>query len=177
MQYKKRLLVTLISSQDHHSLYFNGLFSAFQAYIVMCINQCCRDPSVFPNPEVFLPERWKRGSDIRVKNAFALLPFGFGTRSCIGQRFAEQEIQVCIAKVQGLAMQNRESTKGYLRWICVQLFGVELSILKITDKLLWIRWNYYWLFDQTKILYYLQPHNQLTLNIYFPKELGCFPYT
>ena len=69
----------------------------------------------------------------------------------------------------GNSSLHREGTRSCYR-MCVQLFGVELTILKITDKLLWIRWNYYWLFDQTKIKYYSHPHNQLTYIQYiFPK--------
>ena len=40
------------------------------------------DERLFPNPEKFDPERWARDKP----NPFAILPFGFGPRSCYGKR-------------------------------------------------------------------------------------------
>ena len=57
-----------------------------------------RNPDIFPDPDTFNPDRWLREGD-RSKYSFALLPFGFGPRSCIGQRFAEMEMHACLAKV------------------------------------------------------------------------------
>jgi len=45
-----------------------------------------RDPDVFEEPDRFMPERWMR-STTRTKlqqHPFASLPFGSGSRSCIG---------------------------------------------------------------------------------------------
>ena len=65
------------------------------------------DPRFFKDPEEFLPERFVRGdtslsAEYKNTNPFALLPFGFGVRSCVGQRFAETEIYVLTAKASGL---------------------------------------------------------------------------
>ncbi|XP_022341525.2 putative cytochrome P450 49a1 [Crassostrea virginica] len=62
------------------------------------------DPRFFKDPEKFLPERFVRGdtslsAEYKNTNPFALLPFGFGVRSCVGQRFAETEIYVLTAKI------------------------------------------------------------------------------
>ena len=64
----------------------------------------CVDERFFPRPNEFLPERWIRDeSDDEIakgrKYPFALTPFGFGPRSCIGQRFAETEIFIAVSKV------------------------------------------------------------------------------
>ncbi|XP_033754997.1 probable cytochrome P450 49a1 [Pecten maximus] len=67
--------------------------------LVLCNGIICRDESYFPQQNQFIPERWIR-SDTRIDmNPFAHLPFGFGPRKCIGQRFAEQEIYICTAKM------------------------------------------------------------------------------
>ncbi|XP_024428096.1 cytochrome P450 11B1, mitochondrial-like isoform X1 [Desmodus rotundus] len=47
-----------------------------------------RNPSVFPRPELYDPQRWlKRGSSTRLPH----LAFGFGARQCLGRRVAETE--------------------------------------------------------------------------------------
>jgi cytochrome P450 len=47
-----------------------------------------RDPRWYPEPEHFRPERWAE-PDTRPK--FSYVPFGGGTRVCIGERFAWME--------------------------------------------------------------------------------------
>ncbi|XP_037035585.1 probable cytochrome P450 49a1 [Bradysia coprophila] len=63
----------------------------------------------FPEPQRFLPERWiKRGEVADVAlcphagqkiHPFVSLPFGYGRRMCIGRRFAENELNIIIAKL------------------------------------------------------------------------------
>ncbi|XP_033755183.1 probable cytochrome P450 CYP44 isoform X2 [Pecten maximus] len=68
--------------------------------INMCITSICKDEKYFPNPDKFLPERWLRSNPDREKiHPFGFLPFGYGTRNCVGQRFAEQEIYVSVSKI------------------------------------------------------------------------------
>jgi hypothetical protein len=63
----------------------------------------CEDSRFFKNPDQFLPERFSRNGDSmdEIKNIhpYATLPFGIGTRSCIGKRFAEIEMYIITAKV------------------------------------------------------------------------------
>lgn len=53
----------------------------------------------FPRALEFLPERWLRGEGDRI-HSYASLPFGIGTRMCIGKRFAEMEIYTLLARVR-----------------------------------------------------------------------------
>ena len=60
-----------------------------------------RDPSVFPSPETFLPERWLEGNgtseeDLVTMSAY-MMPFGTGSRICGGQNLAQMMIKVVLA--------------------------------------------------------------------------------
>ncbi|XP_070575854.1 probable cytochrome P450 49a1 isoform X2 [Ptychodera flava] len=60
-----------------------------------CIAGCMEE--YFPDQHIYKPERWLR-KDCKI-NPHLLLPFGSGSRMCIGRRFAEQEIQILLAKL------------------------------------------------------------------------------
>lgn len=49
-----------------------------------------QDPKYFPEPEKFVPER-------HLKSIPAYIPFGNGSRNCIGQVYAMQEMKVVLA--------------------------------------------------------------------------------
>eukprot|EP00095_Tigriopus_kingsejongensis_P005254 maker-scaffold353_size198981-snap-gene-0.38 protein:Tk05254 transcript:maker-scaffold353_size198981-snap-gene-0.38-mRNA-1 annotation:"hypothetical protein DAPPUDRAFT_319971" len=53
----------------------------------------------FPDNEVFRPERWIDPVEKKAIHPFASLPFSHGPRMCVGKRFAELEIQICMIKL------------------------------------------------------------------------------
>ncbi|KAI8903827.1 cytochrome P450, partial [Gorgonomyces haynaldii] len=55
------------------------------------------DPSVYPNPEAFKPERWLQKDAQSVDGSF--IPFSFGPRQCIGRRFATMEIFTVVSRL------------------------------------------------------------------------------
>ncbi|XP_019631487.1 PREDICTED: cytochrome P450 10-like [Branchiostoma belcheri] len=57
-------------------------------------------PEYYPEPEKFKPERWLRddGASGGIQ-PFAMLPFGYGPRMCIGRRFAEQELHLGLIRI------------------------------------------------------------------------------
>ncbi|XP_013409744.1 cytochrome P450 3A19-like [Lingula anatina] len=77
---------------------------------VVCQNALmCRMEEYFENADDYVPERWLRrhnppsakfshGETVDMR-PFVVLPFGHGLRSCIGRRFAEQQIYLVIAKM------------------------------------------------------------------------------
>ncbi|EZA59932.1 Cytochrome P450 6a2 [Ooceraea biroi] len=56
------------------------------------------DPSIYPDPEVFDPERFN-DDNADLKNSMYYLPFGNGPRNCIGARFAVYQVKIGLIKV------------------------------------------------------------------------------
>ncbi|KAH8893591.1 cytochrome P450 [Thozetella sp. PMI_491] len=75
-----------------------------------------RDPTVFPEPDRFEPDRWLRANDAM---ELSLTPFSLGKRNCIGQNLAWEEIYWAVSAVMraglklklGQEMQDWEMEK------------------------------------------------------------------
>ena len=63
--------------------------------ILICISRIHDDPAVFPDPERFDPQRYVENKP----SAFAWIPFGGGTRRCVGAAFANMEMDVVLRTV------------------------------------------------------------------------------
>ncbi len=55
-----------------------------------------RDPTAFPDPEAFRPERFEPAAEARLPRG-AYVPFGAGPRACIGRAFAMAEAVAALA--------------------------------------------------------------------------------
>ncbi|XP_047579129.1 cytochrome P450 27C1 isoform X3 [Lutra lutra] len=53
----------------------------------------------FPRAKEFRPERWLRKGRLDRVDNFGSIPFGYGVRSCIGQRIAELEIHLLVIQL------------------------------------------------------------------------------
>nr|AHL88999.1 cytochrome p450 3047A1 [Brachionus koreanus] len=53
----------------------------------------------FKNPEQYDPKRWLRESNSDPINPYTSMPFGFGSRMCIGRRLAEQKMYLIMIKI------------------------------------------------------------------------------
>lgn len=53
-------------------------------------------PEVFPQPEAFVPKRFSPENKARLAKG-AYVPFGGGSRTCIGMRFGQLEIKAIAA--------------------------------------------------------------------------------
>jgi cytochrome P450 len=59
-----------------------------------------RDPSLWPDPLAFRPERWDPSTPgYREPKPYSFLPFGGGYRRCIGFALATMEIKVLVAEL------------------------------------------------------------------------------
>lgn len=57
-----------------------------------------RDPRFFSEPDTFRPERWLDGLEKRLPRG-AFIPFGMGSRKCIGASFAMMETALLLATI------------------------------------------------------------------------------
>ncbi|XP_017757756.1 PREDICTED: probable cytochrome P450 6a14 isoform X2 [Eufriesea mexicana] len=57
-----------------------------------------RDPNIYPEPEVFDPERFTEEA-VAARHPMSYLPFGDGPRNCIGARFAHYQTKIGIITV------------------------------------------------------------------------------
>nr|QEV83791.1 cytochrome P450 [Brachionus rotundiformis] len=53
----------------------------------------------FKNPEKFDPKRWLKENESEPINPYTTMPFGFGSRMCIGRRLAEQKMYLIMIKI------------------------------------------------------------------------------
>ncbi|MEB3160831.1 MAG: cytochrome P450, partial [Synechocystis sp.] len=63
--------------------------------VIASIYLAHRDPDIYPDPEQFRPERFLD----RQFSAFEFIPFGFGSRRCIGSAFAQMEMKLVLATI------------------------------------------------------------------------------
>ncbi|KAK3591923.1 hypothetical protein CHS0354_005143 [Potamilus streckersoni] len=68
-------------------------------FVAVHTHWSCTQDTYHTKPEQFLPERWLRDGRIETSHPFASLLFGFGARSCVGRRFADQESSLAIIKI------------------------------------------------------------------------------
>ncbi len=72
---------------------FGGCTVPEGAYVNYCSWASHRIPEVFPDPEAFIPERFTRERKAALPRG-AYVPFGGGSRICIGKRFGQTEVKL-----------------------------------------------------------------------------------
>ncbi|KAK8560820.1 hypothetical protein V6N13_026255 [Hibiscus sabdariffa] len=72
--------------------YLNGFFIPKGWKVLVWQSAVHMDPEIYPNPKQFLPSRW----DDFIPRGGAFLPFGAGSRTCIGADLAKLEISIFL---------------------------------------------------------------------------------
>jgi cytochrome P450 len=88
---------------------FGGYTVPRDAYVNYCSWASHRLPEVFPQPEAFIPERFTRERKAGLPRG-AYVPFGGGSRICIGKRFGQTEVKLVATKL--LQQLRLESLPG-----------------------------------------------------------------
>ncbi|XP_039312296.1 cytochrome P450 9e2 [Solenopsis invicta] len=68
------------------------------SHVILPVFALHRDPKYFPNPNKFDPERFNNENKDNILPC-TYLPFGFGPRMCIGNRFALMETKILIVQL------------------------------------------------------------------------------
>jgi cytochrome P450 len=66
--------------------------------LIMCFYHLHRNPRYHPDPDRFDPERFRKPATTG-PGRFAFLPFGAGSRQCVGMRAAEIQTRLIVAEV------------------------------------------------------------------------------
>jgi len=90
-----------------------------------------RDPQLFDDPLEYKPERWLRDDMHKSPyHAFASLPFGFGTRMCLGRRVAELEMHLLLSQVsQNFWIESLNEVQAVITSLLVPNKDVELRFV------------------------------------------------
>jgi cytochrome P450 len=76
----------------------DGIHIPASAYVLISPYASHRNPSIWPNPEGFDPDRFAPGAD-KLRPRFSYFPFSGGPRICIGQSFALLEAKLILARI------------------------------------------------------------------------------
>ena len=66
--------------------------------VVIPVYSIQRDPSIYPDPDEFDPERFSPAAKQSI-NPYSYMPFGHGPHNCIGMRFAQMEMKMVLARM------------------------------------------------------------------------------
>lgn len=97
-----------------------------------------RDPSVFPSPDAFLPERWleneKTTKDDLARMGAHMMPFGTGTRICGGHTLAIMMLKMATAAfVRNFEIRAPQETTTQSMEVKDSFVGVQSLGLTRTD--------------------------------------------
>ncbi|XP_011704428.1 PREDICTED: probable cytochrome P450 6a14 isoform X1 [Wasmannia auropunctata] len=108
-------------------------------YIWIPVFALQHDPNIYPEPDIFDPERFNEKA-VQNRHPMYFLPFGDGPRNCIASRFAIYEVTLGILKLlRHYKFEPCEKTEiPYIRneetFVTTSKNGIYLKIIKINQK-------------------------------------------
>lgn len=96
-----------------------GSHISFMSYYIS------RDEKNFKQANQFIPERWLRDENHQMSeslHAFSSIPFGFGTRMCVGRRIAELEFQLLTTRLlqkYEITYPDGEEVEPFIRGVTI----------------------------------------------------------
>lgn len=97
-----------------------------------------RDEKSFPNPNAFQPWRWSRDPSFGTLNAVqyaqSSIPYALGSRNCIGQRIANAQMYIILAKLLSsfeISLLNTNDIDIVMRLIIMPSKKLRLAIKQI----------------------------------------------
>ncbi|CAL1679434.1 unnamed protein product [Lasius platythorax] len=70
--------------------------------VIACHALISMESAQYPLPHEYIPERWLRDNTFpltKKAHPYAYMPFGYGTRTCIGRRFAEMKLEILLLTI------------------------------------------------------------------------------
>ena len=84
-----------VASNDYE---YEGIKIKKGQVLTVAIYAIHHDPTIYPNPEQFDPNRFSEANK-KSRESVTFLPFGAGPRNCIGMRFAVTEMKLLLASI------------------------------------------------------------------------------
>lgn len=76
----------------------NGVVIPAGQDIFIPIYMVHRNPKIYPNPELFIPERFAEDAAI-TRGPYDYIPFSVGSRNCIGQKYGMMQLKMTVVRL------------------------------------------------------------------------------
>ncbi|XP_050059362.1 cytochrome P450 315a1, mitochondrial isoform X3 [Aphis gossypii] len=128
-------LAPFLARFSPNDIYLTDHMIPANSLVVMSMFTSGRNGKYFNNPDDFEPDRWNRLKNNKYKGVsepFATLPYGFGARSCIGQKMAHVQMCLTLAEcIKRYEIQTMKPVKIALDLITVPDNHINIKLKKI----------------------------------------------